>query len=94
MGVPVVTIAGDRFVGRVGASLLSELGLGELVATGIDDYVGRAIRLAEDVARRRELRAMLRDRLERSAFLDHTGQIRAYEAALRAIWRRRCLSPA
>jgi predicted O-linked N-acetylglucosamine transferase (SPINDLY family) len=90
MGVPVVTIAGDRFVGRVGVSLLSELDLTDLIAHDVDDYIARAVHLAADAPRRRHLRATLRNRLERSAFLDHAGQARAFESALREIWRRWC----
>jgi protein O-GlcNAc transferase len=90
MGVPVITLAGDRFVGRVGAALLPALGAADLVASDLDDYVGRAIGLAGDALRRRDLRGSLRTRLERSPFLDHPAQVQAYEAALRSAWRRWC----
>ena len=46
MGVPVVTLAGDRHASRVGVSILTSLGLTELVAHSPDEYVAIAVRLA------------------------------------------------
>jgi hypothetical protein len=48
MGVPVVTLAGDRHSGRVGLSLLGKLGLDDLAASSPEDYVERAVALAGD----------------------------------------------
>ncbi|MEP6942955.1 MAG: tetratricopeptide repeat protein [Betaproteobacteria bacterium] len=45
-GCPVLTWLGDTFAGRVAASLLTAVGLPELVATSVDAYVARAIALA------------------------------------------------
>ena len=39
MGVPVVTLAGTLHAGRVGVSLLSLLGLDELIADDTDDFL-------------------------------------------------------
>src|SRR6185312_10119579 len=49
MGVPVVAIRGDRFVSRVGASLLTCAGLSELVAESPEGYIETAVRLANDL---------------------------------------------
>jgi protein O-GlcNAc transferase len=90
MGTPVVTVAGDRFVGRVGAAILGQIGLADLVAADVDAYVATAVRLAGDPPRRAALRSELRDRLRRSRFLDYPAQTRALEDAYRAMWRRWC----
>jgi len=59
-GLPVLTFPGQAFPSRVGASLLASLGLAdELVATSLDDYVDRAVRLATEPERLRALRAKL-----------------------------------
>ena len=46
MGVPVVTLRGDRHSARVGASILSRVGLDRLVAETTDRYVSIAVDLA------------------------------------------------
>ena len=81
MGVPVVTRAGDTHMSRVGASLLHAAGLDDLVTRDGTDYVETAVALAADAARRRELRGILRQRLEASPLLDHAGFTRKLEQA-------------
>ncbi len=90
MGVPVVTLAGHRHAGRVGASLLHRVGAAELVAGTVEDYVDKAVALAADGARLIAYRTTLRDRLAASPLLDAAGFARALEASYRAMWRRWC----
>lgn len=88
MGVPVVTRAGDRHASRVGASLLSTVGQGALVATSDDDFVRIATALAEDVLRPStgSTRAQdLRDAMARSALCDVKGLADRFTAALEAM---------
>ncbi len=82
MGVPLVTLAGERFLGRVGASVLSTLGLDELVAEGEEGYVARAVALAEDRRRLADLRRSLRQTLAASPICDAPAYTKAFEAAL------------
>jgi predicted O-linked N-acetylglucosamine transferase (SPINDLY family) len=90
MGVPVVTLAGRTAVGRGGASILSNLGLPELIAQTLEQYVAIAATMAADRARLAELRAGLRGRMRASPLMDG-GQFAAdVEAALRWMWRRWC----
>ena len=89
-GVPVVTLEGDRHVARVGASLLRQAGLGELVAADTDAYVRIAVALARDPARLAALSAGLRPRLARTSLLDARRFVPEAEAALRALWRGWC----
>ena len=70
MQVPLVALAGDRPVARSGVSILSTLGLPELIATSDDDYVATNVRLATDGPWRNELRASLRARLQASPLMD------------------------
>jgi predicted O-linked N-acetylglucosamine transferase (SPINDLY family) len=90
MGVPVVTLTGDRIASRYGASLLGAVGLGDLVAENDPDYVAIASSLATDKVRRSELRGTLRRRLRASPLADPRRFARAYEAAYRGMWRYRC----
>ena len=89
-GVPVVTLAGDTPVARAGLSLLTNLGLPELVAETPDQFVSIAVALAGDLPRLAELRATLRDRLRAAPLSDAPRFARVVEAAYREIWRRWC----
>lgn len=73
MGVPVVTLAGGHHASRVGLSLLTAVGLGELAAFTGREYVKIASGLAGDEERLRGLRLELRGRMKRSALLDGEG---------------------
>lgn len=90
MGVPVVTLAGDRHAARVGASLLTRLGLQDLIAHSGDDYVRIAAALACDRERLHGLRTALRTRLEQSPLRDEISFTRTLESALRHMWQRWC----
>lgn len=48
MGIPLVTYAGETFVSRVAASLVSAAGLPELVTSSPADYEALALKLAQD----------------------------------------------
>ena len=47
-GLPVLTVAGNSFAGRVATSLLNTLGLSELIAINWGDYEQRALELAQN----------------------------------------------
>lgn len=85
MGVPLITLAGDHHAGRVGASILSCLGLDELVAKSIDGYIDKAVKLAHDPQYVYHLRQTLRQRLADSALCDAAGFSRRLEEAYLAM---------
>ena len=66
MGVPVVTLAGRTHAARVGASLLTHVGLGHWVAQGPDDYVKIVTAAASNLAQLADLRRTLRDQMANS----------------------------
>jgi protein O-GlcNAc transferase len=86
MGVPVVTLAGTRHAGRVGASLLNAVGLESCVARTIDEYValaaGLATGAAPDVPRGEDLRRQM----AQSALCDGRAFAAAFAEALRGMW--------
>jgi protein O-GlcNAc transferase len=90
MGVPVVSRVGETHASRVGLSLLTAAGLGDLAVEGEQAFVDAARRLAADRARRAELRAGLRGRLRGSALMDGAGLARGLEGVYRARWRAWC----
>jgi len=86
MGVPVVTLAGDRHAGRVGFSVLNCLGLSELVAVTPDEYVEITTLLAHDETCRLNLRKTLRKLMRRSPLMNANKFARGIENAYREIW--------
>ena len=93
MGVPVITLAGDRHAGRVGASLLTRIGLEDLIAKDEEDYAMKAVALAQDLDRLAKLRAEMRSRMHASPLCDAQGFARQVEAAYRNMWRGRVVQP-
>ena len=89
MGVPVVSLRGRTAVGRAGASILSNVGLTDLIADTPEQYVQIAAGLAADPPRLSELRATLRARMSASPLMDAPGFARDVEAALWTMWRQR-----
>ena len=83
MGVPVVTLAGDRHASRVGTSLLTTLGLTECIATGREAYVDLAVRLAGDMETLSGIRRGLRERMRGSPLMDATRFCRMLEVHYR-----------
>jgi len=90
MGVPVVTLGGDRFCSRHSITHLTSVGLTELVADGLAQYLDIAASLASDRNRLRRLRAELRERMAASPLCDGARFARNFEAALRTMWRDWC----
>jgi predicted O-linked N-acetylglucosamine transferase (SPINDLY family) len=58
----VLTPSGNRHAGRMVASVLTQVGLPDLVARSPDEYIAKATRLAGDRDRLLDLRSHLRDR--------------------------------
>jgi protein O-GlcNAc transferase len=92
MGVPSIMLEGDRYSSRFGGSTLLGLGLGELIARSVDEYVELAVQLATDRRRLTELRGTLRERLLSSPLVDAQRFAREVEAAYRQMWRTWCAS--
>jgi predicted O-linked N-acetylglucosamine transferase (SPINDLY family) len=90
MGVPVVTIAGDRHAARVGASLLSAAGLSELVAHDATGFVRISGELARDRSGLAALRSGLRERMRASVLMDQAAYGARFFGALRQEWVRWC----
>ena len=92
MGVPVITLAGAMSYSRFGVSLLSNLGLDELIAATPDKYVEKAVALANDRKRLMVLRSELRSRMAASPLCDAKAFAKGIEEAYRRMWRRWCKS--
>jgi predicted O-linked N-acetylglucosamine transferase (SPINDLY family) len=93
MGLPVVTLAGQTHCQRLGASVLSNLGMEGQIAKSSQEYVRIAKELAGDLGKLKDLRASLRERMKASPILDAAGFSREVEAAYRGVWKNWCELP-
>lgn len=90
MGVPVVSLIGDRHASRVGLSILTAAGKSEWCAGSPDEYVSIARTLAGNPRLLAALRTSLRETLRGSRLCDANGQAQAFEHAIRHAWRGWC----
>ena len=91
MGVPVVTLIGNRHGARFGLSFLSNLGLSELAAKNKDEYVNIAVSLAQDKELLIALRQNLRSMMKKSPLMDGKAYMREleelYQNLIKDKWR-------
>ncbi|MBI5138158.1 MAG: tetratricopeptide repeat protein [Nitrospirae bacterium] len=87
-GLPLLTLSGETFASRVAGSLLSAVGLPELIASDLDGYRGLAVALARDPERLAGLRARLAAARDTAPLFDSARFTHHLEAAYRAMWAR------
>ncbi|MDA0215436.1 MAG: tetratricopeptide repeat protein [Planctomycetota bacterium] len=92
MGVPLVTIAGDRHSARVSTSILHAAGHKEWVANSPTEFASIAANLATDRAKLTELRDGLRGQVKASVLCDQVAYAERFHNALRKAWRSWCAS--
>jgi predicted O-linked N-acetylglucosamine transferase (SPINDLY family) len=90
MGVPVLTLVGERSVSRSAASILGALGLEKWIARSAEEYLSLALAHAADPERIAALRGSLRRRLQSSSLMDEARFARDMESAYRELWRAWC----
>jgi len=92
MGVPTVTLAGENFCQRMGASILTHSGLSELVAKDANEYVAIAARLANERHTLLRLKNDLRGLMSTAPSTDSVKFTRDLESGFRLAWQRWCQS--
>ena len=90
MGVPVITLLGDRHSGRVGASILHHIGKQELIASSKDAYLEKAISLAQDNDQIIYYKNTLRKSVKNSSLTDQKEFSKKMGNAFREIWSEWC----
>lgn len=90
MGVPVLTLSGERFVSRQGIGLLTNAGLSDWIADDVSSYVEQAVIRAGNVQDLSILRAGLRAQVMASPIFNTHRFARHFEAALRGMWTSWC----
>ena len=85
MGVPVVTLRGDRPVARQSAAMLRAIGLAELAADTPEQLADLCAGLAADRQRLSTLRQQMRSRMQASALFDAEQFAQAFLGCLRGL---------
>lgn len=88
MGVPTLTLCGERHAGRVGASILTRVGLEAFIAADLDSYIQSAVAWTERMDELSGIRAGLRGRMTVSELCDAKGFATQVEAAYRELWEQ------
>ncbi len=86
-GAPILTLEGPELVQRMTAVMLRSINVPELITTSVEDYVARAVALAEAPEALAALRHGLRDRVAQSALCDVAGFADQIGDALAALAR-------
>lgn len=92
MGVPVLTLHGDTFLGRLGVSVAHNAGQADWIASDTGDYRRKAVALSSDLAMLSKLRAGLRSRLQASPLLDGDRFARSFGQTLWRMWQASAVS--
>jgi predicted O-linked N-acetylglucosamine transferase (SPINDLY family) len=88
MGVPVLTLTGETFAGRVATSLLQAVGLPQLCTVTLADYVARALHLARTPSELSALKAHLEGGRRTFPLFDTARYCRQLEAVYAEVWAR------
>ncbi len=83
MGVPVITLLGDRHVSRVSASILKHSQLEKFIATDVKTYIDLAVSLADNKDELSHLRSNLREKLKQAPITDKMQFARNIENAFK-----------
>ncbi|MBN6742619.1 hypothetical protein JKG47_19310, partial [Acidithiobacillus sp. MC6.1] len=87
-GVPLLTVEGRTYISRVAGSLLTHLGLSELIVPDLQSYEDTAVALAEDHERLQSLRERLAAVKQSALLFDTERQLRHLETAFETCWER------
>lgn len=91
MGVPVVSLYGTKHVERVGLSMLKNVNLDDLAVGTYEEYIEKAVELANDVKRLTIIRETLRDTLKNSPLSDTSAFKVEFENLLRKLHIKYCM---
>jgi protein O-GlcNAc transferase len=90
LGVPVLSLIGERFLSRAGLSVLSAAQVPDFAVASAADYIKTATLLANNLPLLADIRAGLREHLKTTPLLDHQRFTQNLERLYREIWSSWC----
>jgi protein O-GlcNAc transferase len=87
-GVPMVTIQGDSFPSRVGASLARAIDMEDMIAYNLEEYEEKAVELGLNQQKRLEMRRRLATKRLEAPLFDTARWVASFEESLETIWDR------
>ena len=87
MGVPVLTLKGDRYLSHFGESINSNLNMKDWIADSKDDYLKKAIHFSSDIDRLEKIRITLRKSASLSAVFDSDRFSKHFAVILWDMWK-------
>jgi len=88
MGVPVITLEGDRMASRMSVSMLDAIGRPEWISHSDKEYIDKVVALARDVEQRKALRSCQRNQMATSPLCDARGLAKSLENAYFKMFER------
>lgn len=79
MGVPCVSLLGERFSSRYGSSILNACDLDFLIVESFDEYIEKCRELASNYEKLNSLRTTMRERITKSGFNDSQSFAKSLE---------------
>jgi len=91
MGVPVITLYGDRWIGRLATAILRSIGMGDLVADSHEAYLNMACKFYKQPELAGDLRSILRQKIiDSQSATEKPSFLLEVEAAYQRLWRHHC----
>jgi predicted O-linked N-acetylglucosamine transferase (SPINDLY family) len=90
MGIPFITLADRPSVGRIGCVVLKGVGHPEWIAYSEEEYVEKAVKLANNLEILAQYRATLRGEIEAGEICNKSSFVSKLEKAYQQMWQHWC----
>ena len=87
IGLPVITVRGQNIPSRATASMLTSLGVEELITYDLDAYKALALKLATNVKELESIRDKIRKNAKTSTLFNTEASVRNLENAYQRVWK-------
>ena len=88
MGVPVLTLKGDRYLFHFGESINSNLGMQNWIARDYEEYISKAIRFSSDLKELKKIRSTLRETALKSPVFNAVKFANNFSKMLWEMWAK------